>query len=178
MTNRAKLSLLVLCLVVGGLGTFAWLQSKPTPPPLKPTAAQLTTAFPEDSRSLFRESERFILYRLTGSAFQIEGGDDVAFNGYEIVGKTVIRDKATQQKLINAYEEGLADTNFSAACFYPRHGIRVEKGKQQLDLVICFSCSLVQVLFKKHKPYVHIGKQPEATFDAVLAEMGVPETEK
>ena len=170
--KRRLLSLVFLCILAGGLGAFALLRFKPSTPPLKPTAKQLAAAFPAGSRSILRESDTLILYRLTGSAFRTEKGD-FGFDGYPMVGKTIIRDKATRQKIITAYEEGLADTNFSAACFNPRHGIRVEKNKQRLDLVICFSCGQVKVIFKGQESYVHMGKQPQAVFDEVLGEASV-----
>jgi hypothetical protein len=41
-----------------------------------------------------------------------------------------------------------------AACFFPRHGIRATVGKQNVDFVICFECSMVYIYRGDAKPEV------------------------
>ena len=62
----------------------------------------------------------------------------------------------------------------AAACFIPRHGIRMTSGRDTVDLVICFECLSVNVYVndKREKGFLTT-RDPQPTFDAVLKAAGV-----
>ena len=72
------------------------------------------------------------------------------FHGWKVLGRTAIKNDMTRRKLagdlVAAAEssEGLA-----AACFNPRHGLRVKRGDKTIDLVVCFECFQVEVVTDK-----------------------------
>jgi hypothetical protein len=92
-----------------------------------------------------------------------------------VLGKKEIKDDKERKKLLEALRLGVED-NFGmvAGCFIPRHGIRLKKEAETIDLVICFQCMSVEV-FKgdKKQPGFLISDGPQKTFNAVLSAPGV-----
>jgi len=64
------------------------------------------------------------------------------FHGFEILGALAIEDPATQAEIMAAFKRGIADNTeqIVAACFAPRHGVRVSHEGKVHDFVICFEC--------------------------------------
>jgi hypothetical protein len=101
------------------------------------------------------------------------------FHGWNVLGKTVIKNRATRAKLLEALREGIADnTGISAACFNPRHGIRARAEGKTLDLVICFECLSIQVYLDGKRSSVLTADTPQETFDKILRAAGVRLAEK
>src|SRR5688500_15722314 len=59
------------------------------------------------------------------------------FHGWKVLGRTELKED-DRRKVLEALEKGVPGDKGGARCFIPRHGIRVHKGKETLDLVICF----------------------------------------
>ena len=106
--------------------------------PLKtPTPQQLQAAFPNDTRKIFENSDKFVLLSIDPS-WGYKGKNE--FHGYRAVGQTQVSPEV-KAKLIDALYDGMAAEHiFRAACFSPRHGIHAVKGNKYVDLLICFSC--------------------------------------
>jgi hypothetical protein len=131
---------------------------------------RLAQAFPGDTKDIFDNSEKFVLFSLD----PIGGSDD--FHGFRIIGQTELTDAHIREEIRRAFYDGLRDTEDSRTpCFNPRHGIRAVKNGETLDFVICFSCHHLQILVNgKETSSTHIEKEPQETFDRVLTEAGVP----
>lgn len=150
------------------------LRPKPVPPLETPTAQQMKTAFPGNSRTIFEQSDKFFLLSLDPSWDSLGKQGKNIFHGFRILGKTEVKDGQVRQNLRRLYYDGIADKNFSAACFNPAHGIRATKGRSVLDLLICFHCSQVKVVFNgKDHGYVHWSSSHRAEFDEVLTQAKV-----
>ncbi len=64
------------------------------------------------------------------------------FHDWKILGTTKITDAAVRAALVDAFDEGVENHDGSAAaCFNPRHGIRVKYVGKSVDFLICFECS-------------------------------------
>src|SRR5262249_35638882 len=68
------------------------------------------------------------------------------FHGWNVLGKTEIKDKKAREGVVSAVSKGVKESDGTRAnCFEPRHGVRASKGKQTVDLVICFECLSVEI---------------------------------
>src|SRR5215471_6799008 len=96
------------------------------------------------------ENATFELYSLDPAKEDYDKG----FHGYAVLGKTVVKDADVRKKMIASLYKAIAENDGTAAdCFVPRHGIRATHKAQSVDVLSCV---------------------PEALFDKVLKEAGVP----
>jgi len=179
--KKLAIGLSVCALLAGGV--FLYVAYRLLFQPLRtPTAQQFQTAFPNDTRAVFENSDRFVLLSLDpelgGMPTKLSKQNE--FHGFRILGQTTLTDPEIRDEIRRAYYDGIADTTgWRKACFSPRHGIRATSKNETLDLVICFSCSNVRIYPDaaddgEKEYWSHIGESPRATFDRVLAEHGVP----
>jgi hypothetical protein len=98
------------------------------------------------------------------------------FHGYRILGTTVVGDETTRRRLNDALRGGvrwvLADR---PRCFTPRHGVRIVRGLESTDFVICFECAQVQMWRGAQKlADWPTDSSPQVIFDDVLRKASVP----
>jgi hypothetical protein len=97
---------------------------------------------PDSVRQLLSKSGRLELLSLDPHHWQGEGP---RFHRYRILGSTTLTGDAANG-LVSALEEGASEPMFGpAACFLPRHGLRVMADGSRVDLVICFECNMARV---------------------------------
>ncbi len=98
------------------------------------------------------------------------------FHGHTILGKAEITDAVTRRKLVAAFNHGVSDHDGSvAACFIPHHGIRVQKLKDTVDLVICFKCAQVKVYINNQESEtILISESPRPLFNEMLDRAHIP----
>ena len=120
---------------------------------------------------MFEQSDRFILYSI--DSFRMP---DVktTFHEYPIVGQVEIQDSKIRSKLIAYLYDGMAGFALAAACFNPHHAIRAIKGNKTIDLVICFTCSGVDIYYGKLEGHANVAPEPRRFYDSVLTDAGVP----
>lgn len=67
-------------------------------------------------------------------------------HGYRILGRAQLASASDRNHLLALIEKGIEDSDGTvAACFNPRHGIRIVKGGVVTELVICFECLSLHV---------------------------------
>ncbi|WP_425613916.1 hypothetical protein NA78x_003761 [Anatilimnocola sp. NA78] len=144
--------------------------------PLKPNQIYTPQKIPEPADSALTDAESMVLYSLDPD-FRAKGSKDrPQFCGWSVLGKTAIRDASVREELVATLREATANNpGLVAACFNPRHGLRLVKGDKTVDLVICFECFSAQI-FVDDKP---VGgflttHSPRAAFDAPLTAAGIP----
>jgi hypothetical protein len=136
----------------------------------------LKNKIPATAAAILERADHFELLSLNPHYQQRAAEDD--FHGYQIRGTAVITDRETRKKLISAFQEGVAENQgIMAACFNPRHGIRVTRKGKQVDFVICFECAQVQLHGAVEAEFL-ISNSPEALFDSVLLRAGVSPADK
>ncbi len=106
-------------------------------------------------------------YLLRGPDLPVGNGD---FHGHTILGSVLIADVKTRIELNDALRSGIhASVGSEAACFNPRHGIRVTRGKTVTDFLLCFECEQVEVWRDGTRiARMHTTGSPQAAFDRVL----------
>ena len=95
---------------------------------------------PKEVREAFEKATEFELYSLD-PAREIKKDDKVMlFHDWKVLGKTTLKgDDAKQVR--TAIDKGRKDSDGSvAACFIPRHGVRIVHDKKTFDVVICYQC--------------------------------------
>jgi hypothetical protein len=147
--------------------------------PLKQNQITPNNRIPETVERLLGKAELFELYSLdpelktdkAGNAVKVKDG----FHDWQVLGKTEVKGEAERKRLADALRLA-AEDNFgmAAACFIPRHGIRLKGGGKTVDLVICFQCFSVQVFVdgERKEGFLTTG-EPQQAFDAMLKSAGV-----
>ncbi len=70
----------------------------------------------------------------------------VGFHGYPILRRAQVPDAATRAEIAAAVVRGRRQFNGEPPhCFDPHHGVRVTRGGQTADFVICYECKQVSV---------------------------------
>jgi hypothetical protein len=142
--------------------------------PLKLNQLNPGNRIPEVVDRLFDKVNAFELYSLDPDD-KAAGGGKGGFHGWKVLGKTEVKEAEARKRLVGALRLG-AEDNFgmAAACFIPRHGVRLKDGGKTVDLVICFQCLSVQVFVdgKQAKGFLTT-KDPQKEYDAVLKAAGV-----
>jgi len=95
------------------------------------------------------------------------------FNGYLILGQALIDDASDRRALVDSLCQGLADSPREVElCFDPHHGLRIRKGSQNLDVVICFQCHQIQL--NGSSPFIPISRSPQGVFDSAVQKAHLP----
>ena len=102
----------------------------------QPDAEQIAQVFPDDSDQVFNRGEKVTLYSLEPKE-SIDGSGK--FHGYRILKETQIDGSSRQSLLKRSLTNGMVGSH-GAACFNPRHGLRIVDGEKTVDVVICFEC--------------------------------------
>jgi hypothetical protein len=135
---------------------------------------------PAATLAALTQADQYELLSLDPSHEHEKAGGD--FHGWRVLGRTLITDTATRDKLTSALRAGVKENvdGMVAGCFNPRHGIRVTRGGggagggQATDFVICFQCMSMSVYQGEQQAgSILTTSSPQPTFDAVLRAKGV-----
>jgi hypothetical protein len=142
--------------------------------PYKVTYLLMPNEIPKDARLALEQADSFELFSLSPDRPEKPLKD--GFQGWKILGKTSVKDKEVRKKLVTAFEQGIEQMDgLPAACFNPRHGLRVTRKGKTVDYVVCFECLQVAVCDgEDHKAPLRINASPEPLFDRILRDAGVP----
>jgi hypothetical protein len=155
--------------------------STPSPPPHTPaelpsSGTYLENRIPATASAILEQADGFELLSLNPKHQQKTAKGD--FHGYQVVGRAVIADPEARKKLVSAFERGVAENQgMIAACFNPRHGIRVTQNGKLEDFVICFECAQVHS-YGAIEVHFLISSSPKALFDNMLRRAGVSLADK
>ena len=75
-----------------------------------------------------------------------ERTDPARFHGHEILGRAVISEPKKLLSVLDLVARACCENDDTvAACFSPRHGVRVDDGESVVDLLVCFECLQIKV---------------------------------
>ena len=93
---------------------------------------------PQNLFSLVKNHDRVIFYTL--KPFPVREAKK-HFHNYPIISEVELKLKSHRERLFDNLLRAIERSNGRRAlCFLPRHGLRLIKGEEVLDLVICFQC--------------------------------------
>ena len=130
---------------------------------------------PSDAREALLSAEDFFYFSVDPNRLENIPPDE-ALHGWKILGKASIEDKGTRTKLIGALRKGIeANDGKVAACFNPRHAIRVTHDGKTYDFVICFECfSISYYIDGARQKGILVTDSPRTVFNEILKELGLP----
>lgn len=96
------------------------------------------------------------------------------FHRWSVLGSTTVG-KSDRTILIDDFLAGVAaNDGIAAACFNPRHGIRITHNGKTIDFVICFECYQVRwYVDDEEQEGFLIMDTPQPAFDKVLEAAGI-----
>lgn len=130
---------------------------------------------PKEAREAFEKAAEFELYSVDPDRFAKKDGKAELLHGWKVLGKTTLKGDAAKRARA-AVAKGIKDSDGSvAACFNPRHVVRVVSGKNTYDLVICYECHSATV----YKGDERLGsfltaRGPEKTLNGILTDAKIP----
>ena len=130
------------------------------------SAPEVRNVIPAAAAVILEQADHFELLSLNPDYQRIlaEGG----FHGYRVLRTVVIDNTETRKKLVSTFKQAVAENqDIEAACFNPRHGVRVTRKEKQADFVICFECNQVHVLGVVQGTFL-ITRSAQPLFDSVL----------
>jgi hypothetical protein len=100
------------------------------------------------------------------------GAAGVNYHGTTVIRTVVVNDPETRRRLLSSFERAVAENQgTAAACFNPRHGIRVTRKQKQVEFVICFECNRVRVFGVVQGEFL-LTNSAQPFFDSVLGNKG------
>ena len=129
-----------------------------------------------ESLKSIADAEKVTLYSLDFRTDQ-EPGDAGRFHGYPVLGSIDVSDASRRGAIVAAMSDGIERFRGESGhnCFWPRHGIRAERGGKATDYVICFECAQIEV-YDANGSKIHsmlTTKQPQPTLDRPLKAAGI-----
>jgi hypothetical protein len=144
------------------------------PAPVPAASDRSKNRLPEKIKSALNEAEFTLLSLNPNPAPESEDKSKETFHNYEVLGKTVVRDRKARAELLTALNNGIEGWDGSTVrCFNPRHGISATQGGKTIDLVICFECHSIRT-YAAITGTVHTSGSPQPIFDRALKKEGLP----
>src|SRR4051794_13315589 len=130
---------------------------------------------PQPALTALEKGKKFELYSLSPEHFAADKLPPKHFHSWEVLGSTKVEKADVRQKLVAALKKAAAENDgVAAACFNPRHGIRVVHDGKTIDLVICFECYSASVYIDdERKDSFLLTNSAKDTFDKVLTDAKV-----
>lgn len=120
-----------------------------------------------------RGAETFELISLEPSEETPPTPDEI--DEWSVIGRLSIADSDTREKLIEALVQAALDNpGEQAACFCPRHAIRVTSRGKLTEIVICFECLSAEIYTGGVRGEVFlVTETPRSLFNDTLSDAGV-----
>lgn len=95
--------------------------------------------------------------------------------GYPVLGRVVVENPLVHQQVIKSVLASVDGADGSRAlCFTPRHALRVKRGVDELDLLICYQCRYIIVQRGNDQWEVGVSSSSKALLNQLLTEAGIP----
>src|SRR5918911_1208129 len=154
---------------------------KPTPfqfPQLtKSESKNLDRELPKDARQILEQSEILELLSIQSCGWALNPEFSRAalnqntpdkFQGCPIIKSVIVKDAALKRQLLDGLYLGIGKSGTSAACFYPRHGIRGIYNGEKVELIICFQCHNYRGVSKSGAFGGSFSDAPQEFFNSIL----------
>lgn len=136
-------------------------------------ALRSPNSLPKPIRDALEQADKWELYSLDpdDSKDYPDG-----FHNFRILGTMTIQNGETRNRLFAALKQAIPSHNEAvAACFWPRHGIRVPHNNKNHDVVICFQCSQIQTYIDDQPAgNCEVNESPEPLLTDLLRHAGIP----
>jgi hypothetical protein len=118
--------------------------------------------------------DQFVLYSIDGRGESKPAPGVELFRGYPVLGKLEIQDLATQKRIMDALNDGMATSDGAvASCFWPRHAIHLVHKGRSTDYMICFQCLHLVIYRGERTSTEAITDAPQTMFNEYLTKAGI-----
>ena len=121
--------------------------------------------------------ESLTLYSIDGTEASMgqESAAGETFRGYPLLGQIDITASQSRQEIADAINSSISQSDgLVAACFWPRHALRVRAQGQTIDYVVCFQCRQLEVYEGKSRTMIPIETTAEPVLNRWLEQAGIP----
>jgi hypothetical protein len=134
---------------------------------------------PPEVRTMLTESERSEVLSLWPRAATKREKPSLPivgeFHGYPLLGRVAVENPLMHQQLIKAVLTSIDGSDGSKAlCFMPRHAIRIKRGADELDLLICYQCRYITLHRGSEQWEVGVSEGSKAFLNQLLTDAGIP----
>lgn len=128
-------------------------------------------------RAIIEHADRATLYSIwphPGHRSTPPPTSEGEFHGFPVLGKVELREETTRSRVLQALLISV-DDNFAgdSLCFEPRHALRLSRGTDEVDLVICYYCGYMIITKGKESERVCLSSSSKAALNRVLREAGI-----
>ena len=140
----------------------------------RPVLPSTGDPMPVDAADALRDGSALELLSLDPSYLDIEKRPN-DFHNWNTLGSTLVS-PADRAKLVDLLIASVPENPGAiAACFNPRHGIRVMHENQRYDFVICFEClQIYWYIGGEKQPTILTSGSPLSAFNDILRAASIP----
>lgn len=132
--------------------------------------------FPSEVVEALREDPEATLFSIDPYSDASDPQDSL--RNHHIYGKTVLGTAEDRDTLVNVLTESTRGAWEGAACFDPRHALRVTGPKGTYDLIICFGCGRVHVYHPDGRKQLVLIRASAEKYDNFLKSRNIPLSER
>jgi hypothetical protein len=141
-------------------------------------AAYVASEFIRSVPAYANDPDELVLFSIDGNDHDsdrgIEGTKRIRFYGFPVLGYTYITDPTVRREVVAAVKKSMRFARpYGARCFNPRHVLRVVKGEETVDLVICYECDLYHYYRNGKEKYGTIWHDSQPLLDKILTDAGI-----
>lgn len=128
-------------------------------------------------RAIIEQADRATLYSIwphPGHSSTPPPTSEGEFHRFPVLGKAELSNPATRSRVLQALLASV-DNNFEgeSKCFEPRHALRLGRGTDEVDMVICYYCGYMIITKGKESESVCLSSSSKAVLNRVLRRAGV-----
>ena len=147
MTSKAKFILAVA--LVGAAALMVWVLSRRVGSVVADDVAKFAA---DEVKSVTVYSLNPVRIEMPRGEFEADQYEefvskvsDQHFHQFPILKAVSSTDDRICREIVAAAVDGMRTRASGAKCFDPAHGVRISKGEQTMDLVICYECEMIEV---------------------------------
>jgi len=133
---------------------------------------------PPEVRTVIEQSERLELLSIWPSRGTKEKPPALVvgeFHGYPLLGRLTVTNPVVHQEVVKEFLASIDKSNGAKAlCFMPRHAIRLKRGSDELDLLVCYECRYIVVHRASAQWEVGVSGSSKALLNQLLTDAGIP----
>ncbi len=128
-------------------------------------------------RAIIEQAERATLYSIwphPGHRSTPPPTSEGEFHGFPVLGKVELGEATTRSRVLQALLTSV-DDNFAgdSLCFEPRHALRLGRGTDEIDLLICYYCGYMNITSGNKSERVCLSDSSKAALNRVLRAAGI-----
>lgn len=145
----------------------------------KQVAQGFQVNLPADARALLENAETLEIFATAPESLGLPpdaaAAESEVFHGHRIVGHAKVEDPADRKAILDALLGGIASHKSAmVACNEPRHGFRVTRGAERVDIHMSFGCLHGTLFAKSGRATLLTSADSKQAIDELFGKYKVP----